>query len=103
MNYHEIEYRKRINKVLAFIDDHFNEALPLGRLAGVAGFSPFHFHRIFQSFTGESLHEYIKRIRLGKAAHQLYIQMARQLLMSLWIADLHLHPPLQGLSRRYTR
>lgn len=71
VNIHEMEYRRRINEVLAFIDDHFREALPLSRLAGVAGFSPFHFHRIFQSFTGESLHEYIKRIRLGRAAHQL--------------------------------
>lgn len=48
VNYNDIEYRKRINRVLSYIDDHFNEALPLSRLAQVANFSPFHFH--FQDF-----------------------------------------------------
>ena len=34
-------------------------------------FSPFHFHRIFRSWTGETLQDFIRHRRLDKAAGQL--------------------------------
>jgi len=34
----------------------------------VAAFSPFHFHRVFFTLTGETLFAYIQRQRLEKAA-----------------------------------
>ena len=48
-------YRKRINRVIFHIEAHLGEPLRLDDLARVAHFSPFHFHRIFAAFTGESL------------------------------------------------
>lgn len=65
------EYRSRINRVLDYIDLHLEDPLTLEELAGVACFSPFHFHRIFHSVTGERLFQYIQRIRLEKAAFLL--------------------------------
>jgi AraC family transcriptional regulator len=67
----EREYIHRINRVLDFIDAHLNESLPLERLAEVASFSKYHFHRIFFAHTGETPAHFIQRLRLEKAARAL--------------------------------
>jgi AraC family transcriptional regulator len=62
------DYANRINRVMDYIDAHLEEDLSLDRLAHIACFSRFHFHRIFQSVTGERLAAFIQRIRLERAA-----------------------------------
>lgn len=42
----------------------------LGELARIAGYSKFHFARVFRAQTGQSIHDYIDTCRLGKL-HQL--------------------------------
>jgi len=51
-----------------FIDGHLAEPLPLERLAGVAAFSKYHFHRIFYAQVGETPGQYVQRLRIEKAA-----------------------------------
>jgi AraC family transcriptional regulator len=63
----------RINKVLRFIDLNLERNLLLEDLAGVASYSPFHFQRIFKSEIGETPKQYIKRLRLEKAAHMIVL------------------------------
>jgi len=65
------EYTARINRVLDYIDGHLDGDLSLEMLAGVAAFSPFHFHRIFRAMTGETLARFIQRLRVERAANQL--------------------------------
>ncbi|MEW6172958.1 MAG: GyrI-like domain-containing protein [Bacillota bacterium] len=65
------EYKNRINKVIDYINEHLDQQIPLDVLAGVASFSPFHFHRIFKGLTGETLGGFVKRLRLEKAANIL--------------------------------
>ncbi len=65
------EYLARLNKVLDYIHAHLDQPLSLSGLAAVAGFSPFHFHRIFRSLVREPLNVYIQRVRLEKAANWL--------------------------------
>jgi AraC family transcriptional regulator len=65
------EYIVRINKVCDYIDTHLSEDMTLSELAGVAGFSEFHFHRIFAAMTGETLFSFIQRLRLERAATRL--------------------------------
>lgn len=48
------DYRERLLRVLLHIQEHLDDALPLDELAGVAFFSPYHFHRVFRGMTGES-------------------------------------------------
>ena len=67
----KIEYIKRINNVIDFIEQHYSESLTLEKLAEISHFSPFHFHRIFKGITGESLNKYVNRSRLEKAAWRL--------------------------------
>lgn len=46
---------------------HLGETLRLEDVAAVAGFSPFHFHRIFRALMGEPLQKFVKRVRLERA------------------------------------
>jgi len=59
-------YNDRVNRVLDYISEHLDEDLSLSRLSGVGCFSPFHFHRIFQAVTGETLNSHVRRVRLEK-------------------------------------
>lgn len=65
------EYISRINTVLDYIEIHLSDKLTLEELASVANFSRFHFHRIFYAFMGETLSQFIWRVRLSKAADLL--------------------------------
>ena len=65
------DHRERLNRDLVYIQDNIDQPLSLAPLAAVANFSPFHFHRIFSAYIGESLHEHIRRVRLEKAAQKL--------------------------------
>ena len=65
------EYQARINRVLDHIEAHLAEELTLDDLARKAGFSRHHFHRIFSGMVGETLGQFIRRIRLEKAAGML--------------------------------
>lgn len=65
------EYVSRINRVIDYIENHYMRVLTLDQLADVAGFSRFHFHRIFRAMVGEPLNQFIVRIRVEKAAAML--------------------------------
>lgn len=65
------EYTQRFNKVLDFIDRQLAEPIDLAALADVAHFSPFHFHRLFSAWMGETLGDYLRRRRLEVGALQL--------------------------------
>src|SRR5207253_4223259 len=64
----EQTYRQRILIVQLFIEEHLDEELSLDRLARVAHFSPYHFHRLFRALVGETVTEYVRRLRLESAA-----------------------------------
>ena len=67
----EQTYQERILKVLVYIQNNLDSELSLEELAGVAFFSPFHFHRIFTTYTGESIKSYVRRLRLERATRDL--------------------------------
>jgi len=68
------EYVRRINLATDYIDRNLASELTLGELAGVAGFSEYHFHRIFAAMTGETLFSFITRLRVERAASLLCAQ-----------------------------
>lgn len=70
-NQQELEYIARINAVMDYIQKNLDKTLTLNELARVANFSPFHFHRIFSSIVGETLNNFIQRLRIEKAASML--------------------------------
>jgi AraC-like DNA-binding protein len=62
-----LAYRDRVNRAIDYILQHLAAPLRLAVVAQAAGFSPFHFHRIFRVHVGESVAEFVKRVRLERA------------------------------------
>jgi AraC family transcriptional regulator len=67
----QTDYEKSINKVISFIHSNLEKNMSIEELASISNFSTFHFHRILRAFLGESLWQYVKRIRLETGAKLL--------------------------------
>lgn len=64
-------YAERFGKVLDYIEAHLEEPLSVERLAEVAHFSRFHFHRQFADYLGVSVARYVLLMRLRRASFQI--------------------------------
>lgn len=62
-----LAYVDRVNRAIDCILAHLAEPLRLEFVARAAGFSPFHFHRVFRTLVGETVAEFVKRVRLERA------------------------------------
>ena len=62
-----LDYVTRVNRVIDHVVEHIAEPVSLETAAELALFSPYHFHRIFKSLMGETLNEFVRRIRLERA------------------------------------
>lgn len=67
----EMEYTREMKAALDYIEHHLNEHIQSADAADAAGFSKYHFHRIFKRETGLGIYEYIQRRRLSKATSLL--------------------------------
>lgn len=65
------EYMEKFTMVCQFIQTSFQENLTLDQAAAVAGFSKYHFSRLFKEFTGSTFQEYLTRQRLRHAEELL--------------------------------
>lgn len=72
-------YLESINRAIDHIVQHLDQPLSLEPLAEIAGFSAFHFHRIFRTVQGETLNQFIKRLRLERALWMLSHRKSRSL------------------------
>lgn len=68
------EYERRMHRVLEAIDQRLDQPLDLAALAAVAHFSPYHFHRLFAAWMGQTLGDYLRRRRVEVAAGRLAAQ-----------------------------
>src|SRR5580658_8125059 len=58
-------------EVLAYIEAHRFEPMTVAELASVAGFSAYHFSRLFTARFGESVMSHVRTCRLQAAAVRL--------------------------------
>ncbi len=75
-----MNYPQRLENVIQFIGKHLDEDISLEQLSEVFGVSKFHFHRLFTALTGLSLHQYIRWLRLKRAAYQLILDQEQSIL-----------------------
>jgi AraC-like DNA-binding protein len=61
------ELRRRLSNAAAIIHARLDERIAVADIAAEACLSPFHFHRAFTSFFGETPHRYLTRLRLERA------------------------------------
>lgn len=64
-------HSQRISAVKEYIREHIDGSLNREVLADVAGFSVPHFHRVFTAHVGENIADYVRRVRLERAARKL--------------------------------
>lgn len=67
------KYEQALLSTLVHIQTNLDDDLTLQTLANRAGFSPYHFHRVFREFIGEPVKEYVRRLRIEKSAYRLKI------------------------------
>jgi AraC family transcriptional regulator len=56
-----------VNLAIDYVAAHLDEPLRLADVSRAAMFSPFHFHRVFQALAGETLADFVARLRLDRA------------------------------------
>lgn len=72
-------YVERINLAIDYVLAHLDGELKLEVVAEAAGLSPFHFHRVFRMAIGETLAQFVKRVRLERAITTLSHDPGRSL------------------------
>ena len=75
--------RELINRALDYIEDNLTRAMTPDHIAAVAGYSRYHFGRLFRAMTGQRLAEYVRRRRLCEAARELLLSRQRILDIAL--------------------
>jgi AraC-like DNA-binding protein len=61
------EYIEKFNLIFDYINDNYIEEISLDTIADVAGFSKFHFSRLFKQFTDMSFYDYLNQRRVKEA------------------------------------
>ena len=65
------DYNRALNSSVNYIEQNLKNRFEMEDVADRAGFSLFHFMRVFNSFTGYTLKGYIRERRLSDAAREL--------------------------------
>lgn len=63
--------RKAIQRILDYIEDNLKAEISVEELSDLAGFSLFHFYRLFQSAVGMPVMQYITRRRILHGIHEI--------------------------------
>lgn len=61
------EYIEKFNLIFHYIDINLTEDITLDKIADIAGFSKFHFSRLFKQFTNMSFYDYLNQKRVKTA------------------------------------
>ncbi len=61
-------YRENLNRAIIFIEENLDKKILLKEIAHEALLSEFHFHRIFKSLTGETVKDFLSRLKIERAA-----------------------------------
>ena len=71
---------KRLKAVLDFVESHIDKPLTLDELCQVANLSKFHFHRQCSAYFGISVYQFIKLLRMKRAAFQLAFRTEKKVI-----------------------
>ncbi|HEY5467039.1 MAG TPA: helix-turn-helix domain-containing protein, partial [Clostridia bacterium] len=66
-----MDYQEIIQRSIDQIEDQVKDDIRVDRLAACAGFSTYHFYRIFEAYVGMPVMEYARRRRIAHAAYAL--------------------------------
>lgn len=88
-----------VQKMQEYIENHIGQEITLKQLSGACAYSPWHAARIFKDVTGKTPFEYIRALRLSKAAISLRDGDSRIIDVALnFVFDSH-----EGFTRAFSR
>ena len=61
-----------MNQIIQYIEEHLEEPLTVKQLADIAGYSEYHFVRVFKNHTTQTVKEYICRRRLFRSCDDIF-------------------------------
>jgi len=67
-----VNYYKKIQKSIDFIDENLTNTISINKLAGISCFSPAQFYRIFFALTGFFIKNYIREA-LAKGMNTFFL------------------------------
>ena len=70
---HQKDIMDRLNIIFFYISQHYTEDIPLEKAAEIAGFSKYHFSRIFKEFSGQNYFDYLSHLRVQTAERMLLV------------------------------
>jgi AraC family transcriptional regulator len=79
-----VTHLNRMEESISYIEQHLISFLNLPDIAQYVYLSPYHFHRMFQVITGESVKTYIRKRRLSLAADDLLHTQSRILDIAIY-------------------
>lgn len=85
------EYIERFLQICSYIHGHYADTLTLETISETAGFSKFHFSRLFKQFTNMTFNDYLNQYRICKAEALL-------LTTSMSVVDIATHAGFSSLS-----
>lgn len=68
-----------INRAIDYILNHINENIYVDEIASHCNFSRYYFSRMFKMETGESIYEFIKRVKMEQSAFRLKVEKNRSI------------------------
>lgn len=90
---------KAVQRMQDYIEEHITDTISLHMLAAEAKYSPWHATRIFKDLTGKTPLEYIRALRLSRAALKLRDQDTRVIDVAFdFVFDSH-----EGFTRAFSR
>ena len=88
-----------VKKVQKYIEGNLTKRLTLFEIAQYSGYSPWHISKLFREYTGKTIFEYLRSLRLSKAALMLRDTQTQVIDVALeFIFDTH-----EGFTRAFSR
>jgi len=95
----EKEAVQAVRRMQRYIEEHIMEPITLYQLAQAAGYSPWHSERLFKEYVGKTPFDYIRALRLSKAALVLRDSRPRVIDVAFdYVFDSH-----EGFSKAFSR
>lgn len=64
-------HTEAVNQTIQYMKEHLDEPMTTEQLADLAGYSPYHFSRVFKRVTGISLRQYLSALRVESGKIEL--------------------------------
>jgi AraC family transcriptional regulator len=93
--------KRRLKRVLEYVDEHMSEDLSLVGLADVVNVSPSHFNVLFKQAVGLPVHQYVIRRRVERAIHLLLndrLQLSEVALRAGFASQSHMAACMQRIA-----